>query len=620
MNFGRLTSARPAVAERLSADLASFCKAAWPVIHPGAKLVWNWHLDLLCEHLELVRRRQTTRLICNIPPRTSKSSIASICFPVWCWLQDPRLAFLCCSYELDLAGSHNLERRRLITSAWFQGLFAERFKLSTDRSLVDEFTNASGGRMLAASTNSRAMGRGGDIVIVDDPLSADVAYSDILRNEVNQWFVHMLPQRLNDPATSPIVLIQQRLHEADSTGFLLESDPGEWTHLRLPLEAEEPERWVFPVSGRVVERKTGDILDAKRFPRKVVEARKRNRLVWAGQFQQRPAPIEGNLIQTADIRYFGGKDPVTGERDAQLPERFDQTIISVDASFKDTKSSDYVAVLVVGVRGARRFLRNVVNARMDLDATETTILQQHSLYGPISAVLIEDAANGPAIVSHLKDKISGVIAVPASGGKIARMVASSPSWQAHNWSLDRCAGWTGAFVTQVTMFPNARHDDMVDAMTQAEVWLQSNSFSLGLIDYYKTKIAGIASGVLRLAPPSRSGVPAVFEPVAVAGPASPKKDALACPDCRSTLIQNVSNTLRCQQCGLQFTRDGKRLLQYSESGTCCSSPLPVFVAGGQTRCNNCGVQRWPGSKPPSNGVSKKDLRGLSRLPVAIRRF
>jgi hypothetical protein len=180
----------------LASDLGAFCRAAWSTLHPGTKLVWNWHMDLLCEHLMLVQRRQTKRLIANVPPRTAKTSVVSICFPCWCWLQNPAEHFLCASYEIDLSTQHNWDRRRLIASTWFQSMFADRFKLATDRALAESFSNQSGGAMNAASVNSKAMGRGGSIAIVNDPLSADQAYSDALRNEVNAWFVHMLPQRL----------------------------------------------------------------------------------------------------------------------------------------------------------------------------------------------------------------------------------------------------------------------------------------------------------------------------------------------------------------------------------------------------------------------------------------
>jgi len=563
MDWHSLRAARPLVAAGLQNDLGGFCRAAWPHLHRGTRLSWTWSHDLMCEYLTQVKRREITRLIINCPPRFAKSSIAGILFPVWSWLSSPEMTFLCASYEIDLASSHNLDRRRLIACEWFQGLFRDRFRLNSDRSLVQEFTNANGGAMLAASVNSRAMGRGGDIVVIDDPLSADSAYSDVLRGEVNEWFMHMLPQRLNDPATSPIVLIQQRLHQDDPTGFLLEREPGEWTLLRLPLVAEEDERWVFPVSGRVVIRKEGETLDPKRFTKKVVEARQRNRIVWASQFQQRPAPLEGNMVRTADLRYFGGRDPRTGERDAEMPEAFDQKLISVDCSFKDKATSDFVAILTIGVSGSRRYLLNAVNSHLDLDATEDEIRRQHALFGPINAVLIEDKANGSAVIGHLKDHISGVIAVNPEGGKVARLVAVSPEFQAHDWVLDRNAAWCDPFIEQLTMFPNAKNDDMVDACTQAGIWLQSNSSQLGLIDWLKTR------GSDWLKP-------------------------------RET--KTVQLTRRPDGC-VEATKSASS----PAAGPCgCDPQLHVPIAYGK-RCNQCGSQWMDGSYRPPKRWSRRDM-------------
>src|ERR1700685_1778110 len=141
MDWPLLRRARPMIASHLTRDLAAFCRAAWPTLHPGAKLSWTLSHDLICEHLVLVAQRKTRRLIINCPPRFAKTSVVNVCFPAWCWLAKPELAFLCASYEMDLPWSHNLDRRRLIQSAWFQGLFADRFQLSSDRSLVEEFTN-----------------------------------------------------------------------------------------------------------------------------------------------------------------------------------------------------------------------------------------------------------------------------------------------------------------------------------------------------------------------------------------------------------------------------------------------------------------------------------------------
>ena len=315
------------------------------------------------------------------------------------------------------------------------------------------------------------MGRGCDTAILDDPVSADQVLSDIERTKTNHWIGTTLRNRLNDPAIGAIILVEQRLHQLDPTGFLLEQEPGVWIHIRIPLEAEEDETWVFPKSGRVFRRRAGEILMPERFTQDVVKEKKACRMVFAGQYQQRPVPIEGNMVTLHDICYYGGVDPMTGHADEKLPLNFDFKFISVDCAFKDSPTSSFVAIGVIGVKGPLRFVLKVVNNHLNAAATETEIRRLRNLYGPISAVLVEDKANGPAVIERLRVNISGVVPITPQGGKVARMHAVLSEWQARNWHLERNAARTGPFIDQLITFPSGRHDDMVDMMTQAASWL-----------------------------------------------------------------------------------------------------------------------------------------------------
>jgi predicted phage terminase large subunit-like protein len=465
------------LAERLAGDFAAFAKKAWTVLHPNRPLIWSWHYDYLCELLTQVKQRRLARVICNIPPRTLKSTIVTILFPVWVWISEPEHNFLAASYSLDLSTEHSVMRRNLLQSAWFRRLWGTKFQLSGDRNQVGQFMNDRRGQMIATSVGATAMGRGCDTAILDDPVSADQALSDAERTTANNWIDATLRSRLNDPATGAIILVMQRLHELDPTGFLLEQEPGVWTHVRIALEAEEDETWTFPISGRIVMRKAGEVLMPERFPRATVEQLRSRRLVFAGQYQQRPAPVEGNLIKRSEIRYYGGIDPRTGQPDEQLPDYFDRKIISVDCAFKDLATSDYVAIAVIGVKGRKRYVLNVVNQHLDAAATEAEIRRQRDAHHPISAVLIEDKANGPAVIQRLKINIPGVIEINPQGGKIARMFAAAAEWQAGDWFLSRNAAWTQPFIEQVITFPAGRHDDMADTMSQAASWLLQASYS-----------------------------------------------------------------------------------------------------------------------------------------------
>ena len=350
---------RPLLAEALANDLPGFVRAAWPILVPGRKLVWSWHYDYLCEHLVLVKRRALRRLIINIPPRTLKTILVTILFPIWVWLTEPRHDFLTASYSRDLSSEHAMKRRNLMQSTWFRRLWGDRFQLSGGRNRVEQYMNDRGGQMIATSVEGTAMGRGCDTAILDDPISANQAWSDAERTHVNNWLDATLHSRLNNPATGAIILIMQRLHQLDPTGFLLQREPDEWIHVCIPLVAEAEKTWVFPISGRIVHRHAGNVLMPERFTPHVVEELQRRRLVYSGQCQQNPAPVAGNLITRSQIQYYGGICPRTGQPDERLPKSFDRKIISVDCSFKDSPTSDFVAICVIGVRGRKRFLRDV---------------------------------------------------------------------------------------------------------------------------------------------------------------------------------------------------------------------------------------------------------------------
>ena len=195
------------------------------------------------------------------------------------------------------------------------------------------------GQMIATSVGATAMGRGCDTAILDDPVSATKALSDSERTRANAWIDATLRSRLNDPAIGAIVVVMQRLHE------FLDSH----SHSAGSREGRDLD---VSISGRVVQRKAGEILMPDRFRTEVVQQLRSRRMVFAGQYQQRPAPAEGNLIKRSEIRYYDGIDPRTGFADERLPGHFDRKIISVDCAFKDVATADYVAILVVGVKGS----------------------------------------------------------------------------------------------------------------------------------------------------------------------------------------------------------------------------------------------------------------------------
>ena len=174
----RGTALRLLLAERLAGDFAAFAKKAWTVLHPNRPLIWSFHHDYLCELLTLVKQRRLLRLIINIPPRTLKSTLTTIVFPVWVWLTEPEHNSLTAGYSLDLSTEHSVLRRNLLQSAWFQRLWGEKFQLAGDRNQVGQFMNDKRGQMIATSVGATAMGRGCDTAILEFSLTLPMADRD----------------------------------------------------------------------------------------------------------------------------------------------------------------------------------------------------------------------------------------------------------------------------------------------------------------------------------------------------------------------------------------------------------------------------------------------------------
>ncbi len=244
---------RTVEAEEMRRDLKKFVIGAWKYVDP-APFVDGWCLDAICEHLMALSKGYFRFLLINIPPRHSKSTICSVLWPVWGWLQKPDERFLCASYSLDLSTRDNLKKRNLIDSQWFQDRYGQDFKLATDTqalaftresdfSLSKEqnakrfFMNNKLGTQMATSVAASATGHGGSVLIIDDCHAADEAHSDAEREAANTWFRETWSNRLNDANRDKMLVIGQRIHEEDVSGIILKERP-DWVHLNLPAEYE----------------------------------------------------------------------------------------------------------------------------------------------------------------------------------------------------------------------------------------------------------------------------------------------------------------------------------------------------------------------------------------------
>jgi hypothetical protein len=289
-------------------DFRFFIHKAFTTLCPGQKFERSWHINAIAYRLEQVRRGEITRLIINMPPRSLKSIAASVAFPAFVLGLDPTRRFICVSYSGELAKKHSNDFRTVVESPWYQRAFPAT-KIGPYKNSETEIEFTARGFRLATSVGGTLTGRGGDIIVIDDPLKPDDAYSEAKRNAANEWFKSTLLSRLDDKRTGAIVIVMQRVHMDDLTGFVTDQSD-EWEILNLPAIAEADEDILMSATD-VHHRKVGEALSPVREPLSVLESLKQQIGIDAfyAQYQQMPVPPGGAMIKRHWIERYDELPP-----------------------------------------------------------------------------------------------------------------------------------------------------------------------------------------------------------------------------------------------------------------------------------------------------------------------
>jgi hypothetical protein len=525
--------------------LREFLIDSWSnVLHPSETLELEgaWYIDLICEWLTvvtvgtLIRVKQegkanellkpygltvetldksltdVRQLLINVSPRCSKSTIVTVCWPCWEWLTMPWLSYMCMSYAQPLASDHNDDRRSIIQSEWYQRL-SGGMALSNSKNRITEFKNNQQGQMVGRGLEAGITGGGGMRLVFDDPNNPISIESDKVRNATQKSFDDYSITRRNNPKLTAVVNVQQRTHDRDISGSIL-ANPEGWVTVVVPMEAEAHERVEFPLSKRVIDRSPGELMHPDRFPHDIITTLKRKPGIWAGRYQQRPNVSGGGIFKIRNWRLY-----------VDYPESLDRTIMSVDAAFKGEVNSDFVVVGVVGQRCNVRQLPGIDGeavweheyylpyrwrSQADIIRTESAIGEVYLRFPQCYIKLIEDKANGPAIITRLSGVIPGITPYkPGTDSKRTRAVAMQPVQERGDlllpladWAKDavRSMGldsisigqwwdlyppahesdaeytpvddWVRELIDEAAMFPNGQYDDQVDMFAQAVNWME----------------------------------------------------------------------------------------------------------------------------------------------------
>lgn len=459
-------------------DFYTFMKVCFMKLHPHAAFLDNWHLHVMAAELEAVALGRTPRLILNLPPRSLKSVAASVALVAWFLGRYPSADVVCASYGKKLAEEFALDCRRVMTSRWYAAVFDTR--LISPRSAVADFKTVQGGSRLATSVDGQLTGRGGDLIVIDDPIKPDEALSDVTREATNRWFRSTVHSRSNNRNEPRIAVVMQRLHRDDLSGYLLRQSPP-WRHVRLTAIAEQDETFTIRVLGkeRTYTRKEGDALHpARESLQSLMDTRETiGPAYFAAQYQQTPTAPDGNVVK---IPWFARYD--------LPPVKFDRIFQSWDTASTMNELSSYSVCTTWGVLGKNVYLLHVFRKRLEYPDLKRAVLDQAQIHGA-TTVLIEEKSSGIALIQDLsRDGFYSATAIQPERDKEMRMVSQTGIIENGFVYLPKEAPWLADYEQEMAEFPQSRHSDQVDSTSQALQWFRDLGKNTGLLEYYRMEV------------------------------------------------------------------------------------------------------------------------------------
>ena len=482
---------------KAEAHLIDFAEYVWPVVEPAIPFIKGWAIEAICEHLEAVTNGYIKRLLINVPPGFTKSLMTDVFWPAWEWgpRNKPWYRYVCASYSNHLTERDNMRCRNVVLSDRYRQMWGNRFKISNEQFTKVKFANDQTGWKLATSVGGIGVGERGDRVVIDDANNTMQMESEAIRDNTNMWFTEVVPDRLNNPRESAIIVIQQRLHEDDVSGTALSRDMG-YTHLMIPME-HDVARHCKTILGK--DDKGNNIVweDPRteedepawpeRFPNDVVEGLRRDKgpYAWAGQYQQSPEPRGGSIIK---------RDYWQDWTETKYPP-FEFVVVSLDGAYTAKEENDPSALTVWGVfrdsAGNPKVMliwawqdRLEFHELIQLVTDVCTIDQHPKLHPrfPIDRLLIEAKATGLSIGQEMYRLygLSGKFGIELidprkSGDKVARVQSIQHLFSSGMvYAPDRA--FADMVIDQCAVFPKGSHDDLVDSMSQALRWLRDSNF------------------------------------------------------------------------------------------------------------------------------------------------
>lgn len=457
-----------------------FFKWSFSLLFPNEKYEDTFHIKFLCDRYQkeierIIRREEKEKdIIVNIPPRTSKSLITSVCFLAWIWIKDPTIPMISVSFDEELTLLNAQYCKDIIKSDEYQALFGDLFQIRHDADSKGYFMNDKGGFRLSKTTGANITGHKGMVIVIDDPSNPKKAESEVHRKDTIDYYTRSLFNRLTPANLGVRMIIMQRLHEMDLTGYLLETDPNSYEHVCLPAESE---RIVIDEQGnkkqQIFEIKPAELranykellLDPIRLGRKTLQTFRKvlGGRGYSGQYEQRPAPDEGGILKKV---WFDEVNPMTLSRDVvNEPIHF-----FIDGAYTEKTENDPTAIFTCYAANNFLYILDVQEVWLEFPALIRFITEHVNKfqYTNGSKIYIEPKASGKSIAQQLRAvTMLNVVELEApKDDKTTRAHGIAPICESRR--VKTVSGpYRERFLEQVGMFPAASHDDQVDTLVMA---------------------------------------------------------------------------------------------------------------------------------------------------------
>ena len=434
-----------------------FLQKAFYLLHPCTEFKYNWHIDLITEYLQALEKGQIKRLIINIPPRYLKSFCISIAWSAWLLGKKPTCKIIVASHNMMLARKFSQDTRTIVNAGWYKQIFQTR--LSHNQNTKEKFYTTEHGFRMACSIRSNITGEGGDYLIVDDPLTPIQALSDKKREFVNEWFDNTFSTRLNNKKTDVIIVVMQRLHQNDLSGYLLRQD--NWELLKIPAIAETTQKLSF--NNFSYTRKKNELLcEAREGIKEINDIKKILGFYnFSAQYQQSPINIDSGLIQRKWIKRY-----------TKHPD-FIAIYQSWDTAIKIGHKNDYSVCTTWGVTANAYYLLEVFRKRLNYPDIKQMVFEKYQEY-KVTGVIIEDKASGQQLIQDINasHKIPIIKFLPQKS-KFIRFLSVTTIIESGKIYVPNQTDWLVDFETELFSFPSSLYDDQVDSMVQFLTWHQN---------------------------------------------------------------------------------------------------------------------------------------------------